>query len=178
MRFLLVIGLALTVAAAADAQSSSASTRRTYGRGSVIAGGERFQVQNIVVARDTLTFTIKSTGERRSYPLGRVEYASRTRNHAAPGALVGGGLMLLGGLLGVAQAEADPDLETRDNAAVIVGALTAGGALIGGIIGAALTDEKTIIQNGRFVASLALPIPVPRSSGRIDLELLRIALRF
>ena len=171
--FVVVVAVALAIPSTADAQQ-----RRTFGRGTVIVGGERFGAEKLVVHDDTLTFVVRASGQPKSYPLSRVEYASRIRTHAREGALAGGGLMLLGGLLGVAQAEADPNLEPRGNAGVIVGALTLGGIVVGGLIGTAFPREKSIIQNGRLLAALDFPAQLPRDSGSSNRALFRVVLRF
>ena len=72
------------------------------------------------------------------------------------GALIGGGLTLLAGALAVLQVEADPTLQTKENAGVIILGLTAGGTVIGGLIGFAMPKEKTVFQKGRLLAQISL----------------------
>ena len=174
IRFVVVVvAVALAIPPTADAQQ-----RRTFGRGTVITGGERFAAEKLVVQNDTLTFVIRESGQPKSVPLSRVEFASRTRTHTREGALLGGGLVLLGALLGVAQAEADPNLEPRENAEVIVGGLTLGGIFVGGLIGSTLRQEKSIIQNGRLLAALDFQARLPRDAGSSQRALFRVVLRF
>ena len=172
-RILAVVAVTIAIRSTADAQQS-----REYRRGSVVIGGERFQAERLVVTGDSLSFVVKGSGQPKAYHLSQVEYATRIRTHAREGALVGGGLMLLGALLGIAQAEEDPDLEVRDNAAEITLALTAGGILLGGLIGNALTSEKSIIQNGRFMASLGFGVHVPPGAGSPERALAGVVVRF
>lgn len=170
MRLSLVVSLGVALTAVADAQQASTAPQRTYGSGVVVVvGGERFTARNLVLARDTLTFTVQGAGDRRSYPLSRVEYASRIRSHATEGALFGGALMLISGLLAFAEIGADPTVEANDNATGIVAAFTAGGALLGAVIGSQLREEKSIIQNGRPVATLGVLLRIPRSPASIGL---------
>ena len=173
IRLVVLVGVACAILPTAEAQQ-----RRTFGRGTVVAGGERFAAERLVVRDDTLTFVVRASGQSRSYPLSRVEYASRRRTHAREGALIGGATMLLGGLLGVAQAEADPNLEARDNAGVIVGGLTLGGVVLGALIGSAFSQEKSFIQNGRLLAALEFPAQLPRESGSSQRALVRVVMRF
>jgi hypothetical protein len=172
MRLLAVVVVAISIAATLNAQQ-----RREYRRGSVIAGGERFQGEKLVLTSDSLTFVVKGSGQPKSYPLSQVEYATRVRTHARDGALFGGGLMLLGGLLGVAQAESDPNVEVRDNAASILAALTVGGVLLGALIGNALTSEKTIIQNGRVMTSLGFDLQISRDTGTSERAVFQVVVR-
>jgi hypothetical protein len=173
IRLLTIVAVAISIAPTVDAQQ-----RREYRRGSVIAGGERFQAEKLVLTSDSLRFVVKGSGQPKSYPLSQVEYATRVRTHARDGALAGGGLMLLGGLLGVAQAESDPNVEVRDNAATIVTALTAGGVLLGAIIGNALKSEKTIIQNGRMMTTLGFDLQISRDSANSERALFHVVARF
>ena len=169
MLLVLMVSLGVALTALADAQQPSTTPQRTYGRGVVVVGGERFAARNIVLARDTLTFTVPGAGDRLSYPLSRVDYASRIRSHTPEGALFGGALMLVSGLLAFAEIGADPNVEAKDNAVGVVAAFTVGGVLLGGIIGSKFKEEKSIVKNGRPVATLGVFVRVPRSSARIRL---------
>jgi len=155
-RLVAVCALSAMVAAAASAQSTSTSQMRTYGRGTVIAGGERFHATDLVFGPDSLSFAVRGSGERKSFALSQVEYATRIKTHAGQGALVGGGLMVLAGVSAVASVAADPTRKLKDNATSIIAGLTAGGALIGAVIGGTQVDEKRVFQNGRLVFDLRL----------------------
>ena len=85
MRLFLLVSLSVALTPLADAQQPSTTPQRTYGRGVVVVGGERFAARDLVLARDTLTFTVHGSRDRRSYPLSRVDYASRIRSHVLRG---------------------------------------------------------------------------------------------
>lgn len=131
----------------------------SYARGKVILkDGTRYEAVNINFAVETLTFTDKKTGQPFTFPLPEVDFVSRTKSYALEGALAGGGLMLSASLAAVLQAAADPYLETKPNAGLIILGLTAGGVGIGALIGSALSSEKTVFQKGRLVVRLSVPL--------------------
>jgi hypothetical protein len=157
----------------------ASNANRVYARGRVILkDSTRYDAENIKFTAETLSFTDKKTGQPLTFPLPDVDYVSRIKSHTLEGALSGGGLMLLGGLLGVLQAEADPFLEARPNAGMIILGLTVGGAAVGALVGSALSSEKTVFQKGRFVVRLTVPLTFHGNPGGLGLSLVGFRVQF
>ena len=153
--FLSILMLSAFVPSTLKGQTVIQTPERYYGRGRVIIkGGERFEAIRLLFKDGKLTFDVKSTGEERVYDLSQVDFASRYKGYAMEGAIAGGSLMLLAGLSAVLQVKADPNLELKENAGLIIAGLTVGGTLVGALIGSAFKREKTIFQNGRFIVKL------------------------
>ena len=150
-----------------QAQTSVPTDGRAFGRGLVILkSGERLNAEGLVLTRDTLMFRADATGGVRAHAVSDIEYATRIQTRTVAGALWGGGTMLLLGLAALLQVEADPALEAKDNAGAIIAGFTAGGAVIGAIVGSNIRHETRIIQAGREVVSANISLfPAPAGRG-------------
>ncbi len=155
--FLLFIFLLHPVLTYGQTGSTSTRTIRRYSKGRIIKKDRtKYVGRQLVFKTDVLTFNDENTGRTVTLPLSEIDYVSKIGNHALEGALIGGGLTLLAGALAVLQVEADPTLQTKENAGVIILGLTAGGTVLGGLIGFAIPKEKTVFQKGRLLAKISL----------------------
>lgn len=75
---------------------------------------------------------------------------TKTGNYAAYGAISTGLGALLGGLQGLSEANS-MGLETSGSSGLVLG-LTAGGVVVGGLIGAMFTNEKTVYKNNAAIS--------------------------
>jgi len=157
--------VALLIPAPAPAQQTGV-TNLSYGRGRVVLKNlNQYEANDIRFSEAQLSFKDSKTGRPFTVPLSDVEWVSRKKNMALTGGLAGAGLAALVGLLAWAQVESDPYLEPTENAGTIVLGMTAGGAAIGALIGAAVSTEKTVYEKGRFRVGLIVPPARPSGKG-------------
>jgi hypothetical protein len=142
----LLIGLTVTGSSYAQYNKNYIQTKTTYPKGKIYLKKNLTPVEakNIQLVQDTiLQYTDIQTGESRSVPvtLANVNYIKvRTGSRAGSFALYGGGLMCLSALVGVLTAEGEAVEYSGDtsgiNWAPFVLGFTAGGAVVGGVVGA------------------------------------------
>jgi hypothetical protein len=174
----MIAAVALMLPAQSVAQDGG-QTIHSYGRGRVIMKDlTRYEAVDIRFSNDTLSFKDVKSGRDLSVPLTDVEHVSRKKGQTLLGALVGGGFMLGTGLLAVAQVEADPNLRLKDNAGAIVAGLTAGGVVVGALIGSAISAEKTVWEKGRFRVSVAIPLTINASRMGAGVSVARVQVAF
>jgi len=163
-------------------QTDSTSTRtiRKYGKGRIIKKDRtKYLGRKLVFKTDVLTFNDEKTGKTVILPLSEVDYVSKIGNHALEGALLGGGLMLLSCLYALLEAESDPYRTPKENAGVIFVELTAAGTALGGLIGLALSKEKTVYQKGRFRAQISLfPHSIKGKNKNISVPIIAVDILF
>lgn len=178
--FLVFIFLLHPVLTYGQTGSTSTRTIRTYGKGRIIKKDRtKYVGRKLVFKTDVLTFNDENTGRTVTLPLSEIDYVSKIGNHALEGALVGGGLTLLAGVLAVLQVEADPYRTTKENAGVIILGLTAGGTVVGGLIGLAIPKEKTVFQKGRLLAQISLfPHSVKGNNKNISVPIIAVDILF
>lgn len=174
-----IVPLASPLDACGQAQTSDQNAVRRYGRGNIIGTDRtRYEGRSLVFGPQSLTFVDSRTGQNVTLPRAEVEYVSKIGSHTKEGALGGGLLALLGGLLGWAQVEADPTLETKDNVAPVIAGVTLAGAAIGALVGHSLKKETTVFQRGQFVGSLSFAQAIPISGGPPRVTLISYSIRF
>jgi hypothetical protein len=154
----------------------------------VTNAGKRFEASRVSVHGDSMECIVKvarvkkdkSTKEvgsgadpsgqgRTTVEVANLKYLEvQTGTKAGTYALIGGGSALLGALLGVAQAEADPYTEVRDDANVplIVGVITAVGAGIGALVGSGSPVYTPVRKNGEWVEGLVIGAARPQKGDR------------
>ncbi len=180
MHFFFLFFLLHPVLTYGQTDSTSTRTIRRYSKGRIIKKDRtKYVGRQLVFKTDVLTFNDENTGRTITLPLSEVDYVSKIGNHALEGALIGGGLTLLAGALAVLQVEADPTLQTKENAGVIILGLTAGGTVLGGLIGFAIPKEKTIFQKGRLLAKISLfPHSIKGENKNISVPIIALDILF
>ncbi|GAH31395.1 unnamed protein product, partial [marine sediment metagenome] len=160
--------------------STSSRTIRKYGKGRIIKKDRtRYLGRNLVFKTDVLTFNDEKTGKTVTLPLSEVDYVSKIGNCALEGALMGGGLMLLGIIAAKRELKADPYRTLKENAGEIFVGLTVAGTVIGGLIGLVLPTEKTVYQKGRFRAQISLfPHSIKGKNKNISVPIIAVDILF
>ncbi len=134
------------------------------------------KAQNLVFDGDSLRFLDRKTQQAGVLPLSGVRQVSVQGGHPiVESAVLMGGAMLVGSLLGVKQAESDTGSGVSSGTkTAIVGGMTAGGVLIGALVGSATHKYKTVFKNGQLVASLPTAFAASGSAHRV----LRVGVAF
>jgi len=107
---------------------------------------EKFTATNIKIQSDSISFN--SLGTNRAHHLGEINYLKLQKGTKAKnGFLIGAGSMLFISLLSIAEVESDPNRQLVSNAGTIVLGFTAGGGLLGALIGSTIPNYQTHYVN-------------------------------
>jgi hypothetical protein len=112
------------------------------------ADNTRFEVKNLTINKDHLTYKLKGSSSISECELQDVAILKASvGSNAGRYALYGGLVMGLSAALALAQAESDPYTDVDINTGLWIGGFTAGGVLLGGLIGSTQTRWETIYIN-------------------------------
>jgi hypothetical protein len=142
----LIIMLAICGSVNAQYNKNYLNPGTTYTKGKIYIKKslQPIEARNIKLVQDTvLQYADVQSGDTRSVPvsLSNVNYIKvKTGTRAGSFALYGGGLMCLSALVAVLSTEADWEAYSGESTGIkwapFVGAFTAGGAVVGGLVGA------------------------------------------
>lgn len=103
---------------------------------------DKKEVTRLSITADSLTFLWK--GQRYGMQMNDISYIRvREGSKAGGGALIGGGSMLIISLASIASVQNDPNYKLKDNAGETVVLLTLGGAALGALIGASVSNNRS-----------------------------------
>lgn len=113
------------------------------------ADNTRFNVKDLIVHKENLSFKIGNSSQKSEYQLNDV-YLIKTSagNHAWNYALYGGLVFAFSAALALADISSDPYVEPPP-AGPFIGGFAIGGALIGGLVGLAKPKWKTLYLNNQ-----------------------------
>ena len=107
---------------------------------------KRFEVSNLVINRDRLTFT--RNNKRDHYQLDEIYIVKVQKGtHAGRYALYSGFAFGLSAVLAIARVESDPVVESQVNNGALIGGAALGGALIGALVGSTQPIWKVVFVN-------------------------------
>lgn len=111
--------------------------------------GKSEKFKNLKLGNERISF-IDSKGQNQELPTNNVFKVTKTGNYAVYGAVTTGLSALLGALQGKSEANS-LGYDTSDTSGLILG-LTAGGVVIGGLIGAMFKREQTVFKNNNALS--------------------------
>lgn len=107
---------------------------------------QKIKTEKLVIVDDSIQYV--ANGNTAKCYLGDVNYIRiPDGNRGKRGAIIGGSVMLIAGLYAIIQISADPEYELKDNAWGRVAGYTAGGTLIGALIGSLKKKETSYYVN-------------------------------
>jgi hypothetical protein len=147
--FLLIIALLIMVGSV-SAQKRTIEMNKNYANAKIVQIGKGIvPVKNMMLVSDTLLQYTSKGGDgsigMKQISVSNVRYVKiKKGSYFGIGALAGGGMGLLSAVYGVLTVKSDPSLDDSGvNWAPFIIGFTAGGALIGGIVGVCIPKWKT-----------------------------------
>ena len=182
MKILLLPLLLLLYGATAVGQEGDVESYRFpeevhYSKGKIyLTDNTRYDVSDLTIDKDILTYKRKGSSQPAERDLADVAIIKIGKgSYAGRYALYGGLVMGLSAALALAQVGADPDTEVDINKGLFIGGFTAGGVLIGGLVGSAQTKWETLYVNeqAHLFRPAGLAVAVDPSTGHV-----RVGFRF
>ncbi len=165
----LAFGICVAALLPIPARAQAAGEHR-YGAGFVKTTDKTsIKAQSLAFDGDSLRFVDARTLQPGVLSLRSVQRVVVQGGHpVVEAAVLMGGAMLVGSLLGVKQADSSTGSGVSSGTkTAIVGGMTAGGVLIGALVGSATHKYKTVFKNGQLVASLPTAFAAGGSAHRV-----------
>lgn len=112
--------------------------------------------RNIFWDSQILTYNDEKTGQTVTLQLSEVDRVIKVGNYSVEAGLISGLTVLCVGLLAIAEVEADPGYQVKENAGAIIAGVTVGGFLAGALIGSNMSKEKTVYSKGAVQTQISL----------------------
>lgn len=147
--FLLIIALLIMVGSISAQKRTIEKNKKYSSAKMVLIGKGTVPVKNLMLVNDTLLEYNSKNGDgsinMKQISASSVRYVKiKKGSYFGIGALAGGGMGLLSSIYGVLTVKSDPSLDDSGvNWAPFIIGFTAGGALIGGIVGVCIPKWKT-----------------------------------
>ena len=152
----------LIMVASVSAQKRTIEINKKYATAKIVQIGKgTVPVKNLMLVNDTLLQYNSKSGDgsivMKQISVSNVRYVKiKKGSYFGIGALAGGGMGLLSAVYGVLTVKSDPSLDDSGvNWAPFIVAFTAGGAVIGGVVGLCIPKWKTyFIPDGKTSFSI------------------------